>query len=214
MNVKNIKKILILAALVFASTWPLMPIAMAAITNESACADAKGTWKPAADGTNGGTCGTSAPAISAAAASTAVYSQADCATAGGTWEPGGTTPTGTQYAAFCNNPLSLPAPKNVPTATLNDKPLTAADKCDAVDVNGGNCKIIGYLDTVFKTAAGAIGLAVTGNIIWAGIQYSMSQGDPSKASKAKDRIRGAIIALIMYLSLSGFIEWLIPGGVF
>ena len=86
--------------------------------------------------------------------------------------------------------------------------------CRAVNIDASNCGIVQLLDTVFNLVSGAISLAIIGNIIYAGIQYSIAQGDPSKASKSKDRIRNAVIAFLMYISLYAFIQWLIPGGVF
>ena len=82
------------------------------------------------------------------------------------------------------------------------------------DLTAENCGIIGLLNTVFNFVSGGIGLAVVINIIYAGIQYSTAQGDPSAVNKSKTRIRNALIAFLMYLSLSAFIQWLIPGGVF
>jgi hypothetical protein len=82
------------------------------------------------------------------------------------------------------------------------------------DLTEENCGIIGILNTAFNLVSGAVSLAVIGNIIVAGIQYSSAQGDPGAAAKAKTRIRNALLAFLMYLSLYGFIQWLIPGGVF
>lgn len=87
-------------------------------------------------------------------------------------------------------------------------------RSESGDLSAGNCKIIELLNTAFNLVSGAITLAIIGNIIYAGIQYSTAQGDPSKASKSKDRIRNALIAFLMYISLYAFIQWLIPGGVF
>lgn len=88
------------------------------------------------------------------------------------------------------------------------------DDCSQDNLDGSNCGIVKLLNVAFNLVSGAISLAIIGNIIYAGIQYSIAQGDPSKASKSKDRIRNAVIAFIMYLSLYAFIQWLIPGGVF
>lgn len=82
------------------------------------------------------------------------------------------------------------------------------------ELNGENCGIINLLNIIFNFVSGGVTLVVIGNIIVAGIQYSTAQGDPSAAQKAKTRIRNAVIAFIMYLSLYGFVQWLIPGGVF
>jgi hypothetical protein len=195
-----------------------------------------GTWVPdgplATDKTTfGGTCqylmptntGTSKPATSGGFAST-VKDKAGCDAAGGTWKSVGRLSDGTPYGEYCEGAKDLTgvaatnAAGTVPVATAKEDPLTADDKCDTGDkgtnIDGSNCKIIAYLNTAFNFATGLIGLAVTGNIIWAGIQYSMAQGEPGKAQKAKERIRGAVVALLMYFALSGFMEWLIPGGVF
>lgn len=51
-------------------------------------------------------------------------------------------------------------------------------------------------------------------IILAGVQYSAASGDPGKVSAAKGRIINAVIALVSYVFLWAFLQWLIPGGAF
>lgn len=82
------------------------------------------------------------------------------------------------------------------------------------ELSEGNCEIIKLLNVALNFVSGGVALAVIGNIIYAGIQYSMAQGDPSGVSKSKKRIMDAVMAFIMYLALFAFIQWLIPGGVF
>jgi Type IV secretion system pilin len=239
MNLINIKKLLIVASLVLLPSTVLASVAIAApvIANDADCTAAKGTWKPISGAVNGGYCDTGSTPLPSGLASTLHYTQAECATSKGEWKPAGTSPTGTAFDAYCDNPVSLPASYVPPTVacggTADSSQTACRDKdnttttpatfkvdaeakatCTDANLDASNCPIVDFANTAFSAIAGFIGLAVTGNIIWAGIQYSMSQGDPSKASKAKDRIRGAIIALIMFLSLSAFIEWLIPGGIF
>ena len=86
--------------------------------------------------------------------------------------------------------------------------------CATSDLNSGNCGIVALLNTIFNFVSGGVTLAIVGNIIFAGIQYSTAQGDPSTASKSKKRIQDALIAFLMYACLYAFIQWLIPGGVF
>jgi hypothetical protein len=53
-----------------------------------------------------------------------------------------------------------------------------------------------------------------GAIIVGGIQY-MTAGDNAQAvGAAKQRIINALIALFAYLLAFGFLQWLVPGGVF
>ncbi len=98
--------------------------------------------------------------------------------------------------------------------TVNGPTVDCVSEGGTGDLNGENCKIVGLLNTVFNLVSGGIALAVIGNIIVAGIQYSTAQGDPSASGKAKNRIQGALIAFLMYLGLYAFLQWLIPGGVF
>ena len=56
------------------------------------------------------------------------------------------------------------------------------------------------------------GLIAVISIILGGIQYSASEGDPQKASKAKNRIVNTIFAIFAYALLYGFLQFLVPGG--
>ena len=154
-----------------------------------------------------------------------------CTASGGTWgvEAGGGTPT---YVCRCPAPNVYStgtrqcAPPPPPPSTgggttdpgVGIRPGALEGDCD-VRVTGGrldgeNCGIIGLLNTIFNFVSGGVAIAVIGNIILAGIQYSAAQGDPSAAAKSKKRITDAVLAFLMYLSLFAFIQWLIPGGVF
>lgn len=129
-----------------------------------------------------------------------------------------------QYRSF----ICQAAPVTPPDPATTDSPKAANSKCDptnaqesasngcclATDLNSSNCGIVAYLNIAFNFVSGGVTLAIIGNIVFAGIQYSTAQGDPSAVGKSKKRIRDAIIAFIMFLSLYAFIQWLIPGGVF
>lgn len=60
----------------------------------------------------------------------------------------------------------------------------------------------------------AVGIAVVGALIMGGIQYSMAGGSPDAVSKAKQRITNALLAFAAYLLIFGFLQWIIPGGLF
>lgn len=104
----------------------------------------------------------------------------------------------------CNG-SDCPAPTNTTSTELD---------CIGSDLDASNCRIIYYLNMAFNIVASVIVLAVIGNIVYAGIKYSTSQGDPSSAGAAKKRIRDAVMAFAMFMLLYSFIQWLIPGGVF
>ena len=76
-----------------------------------------------------------------------------------------------------------------------------------------NCDLIAtYVNPIINLLSVIFGLIAVASIIMGGIQYSASEGDPQKASKAKDRIANTIFAIFAYALLYGFLQFLIPGG--
>jgi hypothetical protein len=59
-----------------------------------------------------------------------------------------------------------------------------------------------------------VGVVVVMMIIIGGIQYSSANGDPKKIAAAKSRVYNALLALVAYLFIFSFLQWLIPGGIF
>lgn len=84
--------------------------------------------------------------------------------------------------------------------------------------NGGACINNNYIVIMAKwiinILSAVVGIVVVAVIIFAGIEYSASAGDPNRVGAAKSRIINAIIALIAYMFLFVALQWLIPGGLF
>jgi len=78
------------------------------------------------------------------------------------------------------------------------------DKCDLFKK---------YLNPTINLLSALVGLVVVGSVIIGAIQYSASEGDPQKAAKAKSRIMNSVIALVAFIFLFAFLQWLIPGGI-
>jgi hypothetical protein len=93
---------------------------------------------------------------------------------------------------------------------LENTPDGAAKTC-----SGGDCSglIKNYVNPFIKLLSGLVGVIVTISIIAGGIQYSSAGGDPGKVAAAKKRIYNAILALLAYLFLFAFLNWLLPGGI-
>jgi heme/copper-type cytochrome/quinol oxidase subunit 2 len=85
---------------------------------------------------------------------------------------------------------------------------------NAQELNPGSCKILDYLLTLTNVLAALVGVVVVGMIILGGIQYSSSGGDPQKVSAAKKRIFNAVIALVTFIFMYSFLQWIVPGGIF
>ena len=108
----------------------------------------------------------------------------------------------------------------------SNEPVPASEDCAAVAGSGNcsgkasggqnlqNCDLISkYINPLINFFSALVGVIIVIALIVAGIQYSMSAGDPSKASAAKAHIRNAIIALVAFFLLYALINFLVPGGV-
>lgn len=122
----------------------------------------------------------------------------------------------------------LAAPTVVSAASLQPPVTFAADDCQDVDPDnstgelkkareganyGLNCLSKKYLQPAIAFMSAVAGLAVAISIVLGGIQYSSAGGDPGKVAAARDRIRNAIFALLAFLFLYAFLNWLLPGGI-
>ena len=75
------------------------------------------------------------------------------------------------------------------------------------------CGITKYIVLLINVLSATLGVVVTAVIIVAGIQYSASAGNPQAAAAAKKRITNAILALVFFACMYGFLQWIVPGGV-
>lgn len=90
-------------------------------------------------------------------------------------------------------------------------PNTADKAFIGVDTN--STLIDRYLNPLIKLLSVLVAVAVTFGVIYGGIQYSMSAGDPQKAASGRKHIRDAVIALVAYALALAFLNFLIPGGI-
>lgn len=106
-------------------------------------------------------------------------------------------------------------------------PVFAADTCTNVnrenasqqlkdtkkEQTGLSCLIKNYVNPAVAFLAALAGVAVVISVIVGAIQYSSAGGDPSKVSAARNRIVEAVVALLAFLFLYAFLNFLLPGGV-
>ena len=59
-----------------------------------------------------------------------------------------------------------------------------------------------------------VGIVVVASVVFAGIMYTTSEGNPEKTAQAKSRIQTSIMALILYLFIFAIVQYLVPGGLF
>lgn len=84
---------------------------------------------------------------------------------------------------------------------------------DGEELNRENCGIVNYIVIITNALSALVGIVIVLAIVVSGIQYSAARENPQWAAAAKDRIREAIFALLIYIFLYAFLNWLIPGGL-
>ena len=66
---------------------------------------------------------------------------------------------------------------------------------------------------VIRFLSYGVGLVVIASIIYAGIQYTISRGDPKATAEAVNRIQSSVFALFLYIFGFALLNYLIPAGV-
>lgn len=85
--------------------------------------------------------------------------------------------------------------------------------CKRTNLDSGNCTIVAYLTFFIRVLSGLVGIVVITMVIVGGVQYTTSRGDPQAVAAARTRITNAVLALVFYLFIFAFLQWLVPGGV-
>jgi uncharacterized membrane protein YraQ (UPF0718 family) len=95
--------------------------------------------------------------------------------------------------------------------------VCAAGACEdsAVECKQNNCDLIRkYVNPGINLLSLSFGVIAAGSLITGGIQYSASAGDAQKVTNAKKRIFNTLLAVLAYLFLYSFLQFLVPGGIF
>jgi hypothetical protein len=119
-----------------------------------------------------------------------------------------------RHAAFCRDKGGLKTRSSSETARSAPSEPDCIPAEGETKINAGNCEIIRYITLFTRTLSFIVGIVVVTMIAVGGVQYSASRDNPQATQEAKTRIRNAVLALIMYLFVFAFLQWLVPGGIF
>ena len=67
---------------------------------------------------------------------------------------------------------------------------------------------------ILKFLAAGVGIGVTAGIVYGGILYGSSQGNPGQIKKAISIIVSAVTGLVLFIMMSAIVNFIIPGGIF
>ena len=116
--------------------------------------------------------------------------------------------------------VSPPADCNKdPFASYKDQQITrdqnelnkSFNSCSTATNTDTNC-VGTYINIAITFLAAGVGVVVIIMIIVGGIRYSAAGGDASKVAAAKTQIFNALLALVAFIFLFAFLQWLVPGG--
>lgn len=99
------------------------------------------------------------------------------------------------------------------TAFVNPRADGNNDPATTCLTETGLCNINQYIELFINILSGLVGVVVVMVIVIGGIQYGTAGDDPGKLQAAKQRITKALIALLVFIFLYAFLQYLVPGGV-
>jgi hypothetical protein len=111
-------------------------------------------------------------------------------------------------ASIGNIPNTNTPPNDELTAFKNARCDSSSGQTTATS----NC-IIDRVNTFINLLSVGVGIVAIIMIIVGGIRYAAAGGDPQAVAKAKNHIRNALLALLGYLFLFAFLQWIVPGGI-
>lgn len=74
--------------------------------------------------------------------------------------------------------------------------------------------IVHDIEVIINVLSAGIGIVIIGAIIFGGIRYSAAGDNAQATAAAKQHIINALIALVAFIFMFAFLQWLIPGGIF
>lgn len=104
---------------------------------------------------------------------------------------------------------------STPTESVSTVSTSGGDrKCRDDTLTADNCWIVYYIVGFTRILSGLVGIVIVVMIAIGGIQYAAAGPDPSAVVAARKRIINALIALVLYIFMFAFLQWLVPGGIF
>ena len=109
------------------------------------------------------------------------------------------------------------------SSSSSPEPKGTNDKCGSGDsavktsinigCRGKGNAIIDMLFAFIRFLSAGVGLIIAGSLVFAGIQYTVSRGDPQATAAAVDRIQNSVMALLLFLFAYAILNYVVPGAV-
>lgn len=81
-----------------------------------------------------------------------------------------------------------------------------------IGCRGKGNPIADMLFAIIRIASDGVGVVIVGSIVFGGIQYTGSRGDPQSTAMAVNRIRSSVFALLLFIFGYAILNFIIPAG--
>lgn len=78
----------------------------------------------------------------------------------------------------------------------------------------GHNPIIDMTFAILRLISDGVGLLIIASLIFAGIQYTFSRGEPQAAANATRRIQSSATALLIFILAYALLNYVVPNGLF
>lgn len=116
----------------------------------------------------------------------------------------------TAHYTFAGSPANAPALPD--TSSTSEIEYVEAD-CQDQNVDKTNCGIVRRIVDVINILTALVGIVAAIMLTVWGIQYAASRDNPQMVASARQHILQTVLAVIMYLFVYAFLQWLVPGGI-
>lgn len=76
-----------------------------------------------------------------------------------------------------------------------------------------NCIVTNYLVPAINFLSAGVGIVIIIMIVIGAVQYSTSGGNPQGEANARKKIFNALLALITFIFIYSFLNFIVPGGL-
>ena len=109
-------------------------------------------------------------------------------------------------------PVTVAAVNN--TCGVSTSIITCPADTDNSSKDTSKNAIFQLLIIAIKILTGGVGVVAIAGIVYGSILYTTAGGSPEKVKKAIEVFRNVVIGIVAYALMFGFLNFIIPGGVF
>lgn len=108
----------------------------------------------------------------------------------------------------------LAATPSQPVLASNHDVNTSSNSGDcSSSLDPEDCGITSYIVIFTDALSVLVGIVVVMMLVVGGIRYASASNNPQAVASAKQHISNALLALVLYLFMFAFLQWIVPGGI-